>query len=53
MQDLAVLCGNCHRMVHAKTKWLMLSEMKELLWEATAQGALVADRHVFECRVPK
>jgi len=24
MQDLAILCANCHRMVHAKTKWLTL-----------------------------
>jgi 5-methylcytosine-specific restriction enzyme A len=31
MQDLAVLCANCHRMVHAKAKWLTLSELKELL----------------------
>jgi 5-methylcytosine-specific restriction enzyme A len=35
IQDLAVLCANCHRMVHAKTKWLTLSEMKELLAERT------------------
>jgi 5-methylcytosine-specific restriction protein A len=33
MQDLAVLCANCHRMVHAKTKWLTLSEIKEFLAE--------------------
>jgi 5-methylcytosine-specific restriction protein A len=33
MQDLAVLCANCHRMVHAKTKWLTLTQMKELLAE--------------------
>jgi 5-methylcytosine-specific restriction enzyme A len=31
MQDLAVICANCHRMVHAKTKWLTLPELKELL----------------------
>jgi 5-methylcytosine-specific restriction enzyme A len=33
MQDLAVLCANCPRMVHAKAKWLTLSELKELLAE--------------------
>ena len=31
MKDLAVLCANCHRMVHAKSKWLTLSELKEVL----------------------
>ena len=31
MQDLSVLCANCHRMVHAKAKWLTLSELKEVL----------------------
>lgn len=35
MQDLAVLCANCHRMVHAKAKWLTLSELKELLAQRT------------------
>ncbi len=31
MRDLAVLGANCHRMVHAKAKWLTLPELKELL----------------------
>jgi 5-methylcytosine-specific restriction protein A len=31
MQDLAVVCANCHRMVRAKAGWLTLSELKELL----------------------
>ena len=33
LQDLAVLCANCHRMVHAKSKWLSLLQLKELLAE--------------------
>lgn len=33
MHDLAVLCANCHRMVHAKSKWLTLLQLKELLAE--------------------
>jgi 5-methylcytosine-specific restriction enzyme A len=33
IQDLAVLCANCHRMVHAKSKWLTLLKLKELLVE--------------------
>jgi 5-methylcytosine-specific restriction protein A len=31
LQDLAVLCANCHRMVHAKPAWLTLLQLKELL----------------------
>ena len=33
LQDLAILCANCHRMVHAKSKWLTLLQLKELLAE--------------------
>jgi len=29
--DLALLCANCHRMVHAKTPWLTLVELKALV----------------------
>jgi 5-methylcytosine-specific restriction enzyme A len=31
MKDLAVVCANCHRMIHAKAKWLTLLQLKELL----------------------
>jgi 5-methylcytosine-specific restriction enzyme A len=33
LQDLIVLCANCHRMVHAKPGWLTLLQLKELLAE--------------------
>jgi 5-methylcytosine-specific restriction enzyme A len=33
MQDPAVVCANCHRMIHAKSKWLSLLQLKELLDE--------------------
>ena len=29
--DLALLCSNCHRMVHAKKDWLTLEELKKLI----------------------
>lgn len=29
--DLALVCANCHRMIHAKQKWLSVSELKALL----------------------
>jgi 5-methylcytosine-specific restriction protein A len=31
MQDLAVLCANCHRMVHARPRWLTLLQLKEIV----------------------
>ena len=29
--DLARLCANCHRMVHAKSPWLTMSELRAIL----------------------
>lgn len=34
LRDLAMLCANCHRMVHAKTPWLSLRELRSLLRRA-------------------
>ena len=31
LEDLAVLCANCHRMVHAKKPWLEIIELKNML----------------------
>lgn len=31
LEDLALLCANCHRMVHAKRPWLSIEELKQLL----------------------
>lgn len=31
VDDLALLCSNCHRMVHRKKKWLTLDELTKLL----------------------
>ena len=31
LEDLALLCANCHRMVHAKREWLTLDQLRELL----------------------
>lgn len=30
LEDLAVLCANCHRVVHAKAPWLSMAELKAL-----------------------
>jgi len=29
--DLALLCANCHRMVHVRSPWLTLAELRQLL----------------------
>jgi len=31
LSDLALLCSNCHRIVHRKKPWLSISELKELI----------------------
>ncbi|MDW9635469.1 helix-turn-helix domain-containing protein [Sinorhizobium meliloti] len=30
LEDLALLCANCHRMVHARTPWLTMDELHRL-----------------------
>ncbi|MDP3747664.1 MAG: HNH endonuclease [Phenylobacterium sp.] len=36
LSELAVLCANCHRMVHAKRPWLTMEELKALVAARTA-----------------
>ena len=31
MTDLALLCSNCHRMVHVRSPWLTLAELRQML----------------------
>ncbi|MCH8158118.1 MAG: HNH endonuclease [Nitrospinae bacterium] len=31
LEDLRLLCANCHRMVHAKAPWLSMEELRALL----------------------
>lgn len=31
LQDLALLCANCHRMVHTKAPWLSMDDLKKLV----------------------
>lgn len=30
LSDLALLCSNCHRMIHARRPWLTISELQEI-----------------------
>ena len=31
LEDLALLCANCHRMVHATRPWLSISELRAMI----------------------
>ncbi|MDC3380181.1 HNH endonuclease [Gammaproteobacteria bacterium] len=31
LDDLAILCSNCHRMIHRKNPWLSLLDLKEII----------------------
>lgn len=31
LQDIAMLCSNCHRMIHTKRPWLTVEELKNLI----------------------
>jgi 5-methylcytosine-specific restriction protein A len=31
LSDLALLCANCHRMVHVRTPWLTVNQLREVL----------------------
>jgi len=35
IRELALLCSNCHRMIHTKPPWLTLDELREIIKEAT------------------
>ena len=30
LSDFALLCSNCHRMIHRKKKWLSVNELKKI-----------------------
>lgn len=34
VSDLALVCANCHRMIHARRPWLSIEEVKELIEDA-------------------
>jgi 5-methylcytosine-specific restriction protein A len=35
LEDLALLCANCHRMVHAARPWLSIEALQKLLKQQT------------------
>jgi len=31
LEDLALLCANCHRMIHSQKPWLSIAELRAIL----------------------
>jgi hypothetical protein len=44
IEDLALVCANCHRMLHRRRPWLGMSELKELLVGPRSRGSLKTGR---------
>jgi 5-methylcytosine-specific restriction protein A len=38
LEDLALLCSNCHRMIHTKRPWLTVDALKEILSQQKGQS---------------
>lgn len=38
LADLALLCANCHRMIHTKSPWLTVDELAALIGQIRARG---------------
>ncbi len=38
LEDLALLCANCHRMIHARPPWPTPAELRVIIAEADASG---------------
>lgn len=36
LDDFALLCANCHRMIHVRNPWLMIDELREVLKRASS-----------------
>jgi hypothetical protein len=42
LADLALLCSNCHRMIHRTKQWLKVEDLKELVEQQTRLTSTVA-----------
>ena len=40
IEDIALLCANCHRMVHRRRPWLRIEDLRKLL-QAKAAAARI------------
>jgi 5-methylcytosine-specific restriction protein A len=39
LSDLALLCANCHRMIHARAPWLTPQELQQMIRRDSTQGS--------------
>jgi 5-methylcytosine-specific restriction protein A len=37
LSDLALLCPNCHRMIHAVKQWLTIEELQDIVRETRSK----------------
>lgn len=42
IDDLALVCANCHRMIHRSRPWLSITELKALIHHASSKGHVQA-----------
>ena len=38
LNDLAILCANCHRMIHRSKPWLSISELKKIIYQSAKRN---------------
>jgi 5-methylcytosine-specific restriction enzyme A len=43
IDDLALICANCHRMIHRSRPWLSVAQIKNLMDEARRTGSHNSD----------
>lgn len=40
LDDLALVCANCHRMIHAKRPWLTIKQLHEIVARPFDHGSI-------------
>lgn len=42
LSDLALICANCHRMIHRRAPWLTPAELRDVIWRENGTGFAAA-----------
>ena len=40
LEDLAIVCANCHRMIHHARPWLTVAEVSVLVLDASTESSI-------------
>ncbi|MGQ5225085.1 HNH endonuclease [Streptomyces sp. yara] len=48
LRDLALICSNCHRMIHRKAPWPTPEELRRLIEQTTQGGARISSQPLSE-----